>query len=924
MPVSKRRPHGTWCTPLLLPYPSLTPTVSEILNVAVAQQRKLREAAAEILERPASIWLARAEDSGGQRGRAGDEGAEELSLLERALALAPDRLVLLSRLCEKALGSRPALLTRLVLSPVGFFVLAYQVPQTDLAVNGPADLAVLYLDLLVNVVYLAQSALRVGGSLIRAKVELAFHRELTLPQTLRQSGLPAVAVTVLCFVFGFASPAGLWIRLVRLSFIASSILEVLPHVDVLMSGLSNGIRTTVFTVLLLFLVILFYGSVGHCLFAENDPFDFGTYPLACLTFFVMTTFENWSTVWYLNFGGCDSYPSVYTGAVNASSVATVFGSFDLPFCSQPAASPVASSLLFVTYVIVGGYVCVNITLASVAIGISERLDELRSLELFGGEELEMRARSVRRRNEPEAGKALRMMGGEGQRARVREFARLVRAVWAPPGSPPVDRVNSRPRPSSGSRRILERVRAVVGSKPAQITSTLLILGDALLEAAALSTADTPGTYSAHLLFTSLLSLRAVLSVLSDEAPTSLLADGWTQFDVATLALLWVPSMSLDQGSTRFLGAVRVVRLVLVARFLSFISDLDVIIRAVTSSFVSTVYCFLIMLLFFYYFAAAGVLLFKAADPYHFGSFQDALRTLLEVMTLDNWSEIMRTCMLGCRYFGYNTGVPSYDGLCGTKGEGSGVGWWAAIYFVCFVIASAMVLVSMLIGVIITSMELLREEFRENEDIWARMDAIQVAYELTDDNVEALLALFERIDVNSNGHLTFHELGDMFLVFNMPEETQFEFYMRVDRDSSGQIDFCEFCEMMTLIQRATVEVKDIPRELSVRMPSKKLRHKKSSRSSLASNDKDDDVETANAEFIRKKRQHLRKALSGAVGIDAKYSRLQVSDDGLVVLQPEEGEGKAEDAPDSEGVLRFVGRNSKRHLELLQPPASGKGV
>ena len=454
----------------------------------------------------------------------------------------------------------------------------------------------------------------------------------------------------------------------------------------------------------------------------------------------------------------------------------------------------------------------------------------------------------------------------------------------------------------------------MNSKLAQSLVALLILGDAVLEAVALSTSESVTSAAVHIVFTSLLSLRLLLLIVSSESPRSRLADGWTQFDVVTLALLWVPSVNLSTGITRFLGAVRVMRLVLVARFLSFISDLDVIIKAITSSFVSTVYCFLIMLLFFYYFAAAGVLLFKAADPYHFGTFQDALRTLLEVMTLDNWSEIMRTCMYGCLYLGYNTGVPSYDSRCGSNGDGTGLGWWAVIYFVCFVITSAMVLVSMLIGVIITSMELLREEFRENEEIWARMDAIQVAYELTDENIEALLVLFEKIDVNNNGHLTFHELADMFLVFNMPEETQFEFYMRVDRDSSGQIDFCEFCEMMTLIHRATVEVKEAPKELSVRVPSKKLKHKKSSRGSIVSVDKEDDVEGGNAEFIRKKRQHLRKALSGVVGIDAKYSRLKISDEGLVMEARDEE--KEATSPEMDGVLRFVGKNSKRHLQLLQ--------
>jgi Ca2+-binding EF-hand superfamily protein len=44
----------------------------------------------------------------------------------------------------------------------------------------------------------------------------------------------------------------------------------------------------------------------------------------------------------------------------------------------------------------------------------------------------------------------------------------------------------------------------------------------------------------------------------------------------------------------------------------------------------------------------------------------------------------------------------------------------------------------------------------------------MAYELTDESVEALLKLFERLDLNNNGHLTFQELNDMFLVFNMAE------------------------------------------------------------------------------------------------------------------------------------------------------------
>jgi hypothetical protein len=62
----------------------------------------------------------------------------------------------------------------------------------------------------------------------------------------------------------------------------------------------------------------------------------------------------------------------------------VFGSFELPYCGASQAQPIVSSILFITYTLLGGYICVNMSLAVVAIGISERLLQLRSLDVFGG------------------------------------------------------------------------------------------------------------------------------------------------------------------------------------------------------------------------------------------------------------------------------------------------------------------------------------------------------------------------------------------------------------------------------------------------------------------------------------------------------------------------------------------------------------
>ena len=82
------------------------------------------------------------------------------------------------------------------------------------------------------------------------------------------------------------------------------------------------------------------------------------------------------------------------------------------------------------------------------------------------------------------------------------------------------------------------------------------------------------------------------------------------------------------------------------------------------------------------------------------------------MTQDNWSDVMRTCMYGCSNHAYDTGLPKFDNLCTM--ENTGVGWIAPIYFISFMIVSAMVLMSLVVGVIITSMELLREDVNEEK------------------------------------------------------------------------------------------------------------------------------------------------------------------------------------------------------------------
>jgi hypothetical protein len=72
--------------------------------------------------------------------------------------------------------------------------------------------------------------------------------------------------------------------------------------------------------------------------------------------------------------------SVYQSLDNftISDVKTTWGTFEIIPCVSPRARPALASLVFISYTLLAGYVIVNMSLATVAIGINERLEQLRS------------------------------------------------------------------------------------------------------------------------------------------------------------------------------------------------------------------------------------------------------------------------------------------------------------------------------------------------------------------------------------------------------------------------------------------------------------------------------------------------------------------------------------------------------------------
>jgi len=151
-------------------------------------------------------------------------------------------------------------------------------------------------------------------------------------------------------------------------------------------------------------------------------------------------------------------------------------------------------------------------------------------------------------------------------------------------------------------------------------------------------------------------------------------------------------------------------------------------------------CILLFLLFYMY-GAMGVFLYGDNDPIHFRNLQTALLSLFRVTTLEDWTDVMYINMYGSDNYGYTpedfarwTPVPTASPL------------GAAFFFVSFVLIGTMVVLNLVIGVIMNSMDEMNAEMALNERIKLRRELEDPIREGMEDFHERFLELNEEIQV----------------------------------------------------------------------------------------------------------------------------------------------------------------------------------
>jgi voltage-gated sodium channel len=153
------------------------------------------------------------------------------------------------------------------------------------------------------------------------------------------------------------------LRLLRLLRVLR-LIHALPRLQIIVGALLKSIPSMGYVSLLLFLVFYVYGVAAVFLFGQNDPFRFGSLSLALVTLFTVATGEDWSTTLYTQMYGCTSHG--YDGRQE--------------LCTAPSAHPVLAPIFFISFILLGTMIILNLFIGVIMKGMEEA--ELEQDELL--------------------------------------------------------------------------------------------------------------------------------------------------------------------------------------------------------------------------------------------------------------------------------------------------------------------------------------------------------------------------------------------------------------------------------------------------------------------------------------------------------------------------------------------------------------
>lgn len=154
-------------------------------------------------------------------------------------------------------------------------------------------------------------------------------------------------------------------------------------------------------------------------------------------------------------------------------------------------------------------------------------------------------------------------------------------------------------------------------------------------------------------------------------------DGWNLFDFSIIVLSLLPAT----GELAMIA--RMARLLRVARLISTVPEMRLIVSTLIRSIPSMGHVLMLMSILFYIYGIAGYHFFHEHDPTHWRNLGISLITLFRVVTLEDWTDVMYKAM-----------------------ELSPYAW---IYFISFVIGGTFVIINLFIAVVLNNLDKAKAE-----------------------------------------------------------------------------------------------------------------------------------------------------------------------------------------------------------------------
>lgn len=148
------------------------------------------------------------------------------------------------------------------------------------------------------------------------------------------------------------------LRLARLLRVLK-LVRSLPRLQILVGALLRSLPSMGYVALLLFVMFYVYAVAATFLFGANDPIHFGDLQTSFLTLFRVVTLEGWTEILYIQMKGCAGYG--YGGQE--------------ALCVASNAQPIVAAAFFVSFILLGTMVMLNLFIGVIMNGMSEAQSE---------------------------------------------------------------------------------------------------------------------------------------------------------------------------------------------------------------------------------------------------------------------------------------------------------------------------------------------------------------------------------------------------------------------------------------------------------------------------------------------------------------------------------------------------------------------